>query len=604
MLIRLGLEGLITDRAFSPEETEYWAEALHDMQDVCISAQAEQGDTIALGEYKMHWQNGADYKVKTEAQEQAECRMPLAMGQNSFFVRCNEKCYILYVLKPQDPQKLFKEPFRPQFHFSQYQYSLNDPNGLCYDAVTGEYLMFYQSDRPFRWPYLVSGNQKSWGLAVSRDLVSWKDCGLTIKPDENGVIWSGSCVIDKENTSGFFDDSVPPESRIVALYTYYGGTKPTNGLCSVGVAYSCDHGRSFRKPFSEPVIPNTENCYGSGMRDPKVVWYEDSSYEKGGIWVMVVAGGRAQLFISQDLIHWQRDRELCNADGSPLDSECPEIFCLYADGDAQKPIWIYSGCGVFYILGQLFRDADGKMNFRAESPQVVPVNGVSELYPGSGIYPEMYATQGFYNDPKGRRVEISWMRDLVCAENKPWFNAESLALEVQLKNINGALRLTKYPVEELEGLRRELLTDISNVQLLPDGTDLLGAVRETSFDLEAVIRLDTAQKVVFTVRQGQEHRTVIMYDAEKHTLITDKTDSSPYISGVYETVMLPDSEGCIHLRILSDASVIDVFGNKGEVFHNGYTFAAPEDQAMSLQISGGTAKLVSLRLWRMGSIFE
>jgi len=68
--------------------------------------------------------------------------------------------------------------------------------------------------------------------------------------------------------------------------------------------------------------------------------------------------------------------------------------------------------------------------------------------------------------------------------------------------------------------------------------------------------------------------------------------------------MLPDSEGCIHLRILSDASVIDVFGNKGEVFHNGYTFAAPEDQAMSLQISGGTAKLVSLRLWRMGSIFE
>ena len=427
---------------------------------------------------------------------------------------------------------------------------------------------------------------------------------MTIKPDENGVIWSGSCVIDKENTSGFFDDSVPPESRIVALYTYYGGTKPTNGLCSVGVAYSCDHGRSFRKPFSEPVIPNTENCYGSGMRDPKVVWYEDSSYEKGGIWVMVVAGGRAQLFISQDLIHWQRDRELCNADGSPLDSECPEIFCLYADGDTQKPIWIYSGCGVFYILGQLFRDADGKMNFRAESPQVVPVNGVSELYPGSGIYPEMYATQGFYNDPKGRRVEISWMRDLVCAENKPWFNAESLALEVQLKNINGALRLTKYPVEELEGLRRELLTDISNVQLLPDGTDLLGAVRETSFDLEAVIRLDTAQKVVFTVRQGQEHRTVIMYDAEKHTLITDKTDSSPYISGVYETVMLPDSEGCIHLRILSDASVIDVFGNKGEVFHNGYTFAAPEDQAMSLQVSGGTAKLVSLRLWRMGSIFE
>lgn len=604
MLRKLELERLVTDRLFSPGETEYWAEAPHDMQQICISAQAEQGDTVTLGEYSMHWQNGAAYAPKVEAQEQAECRMPLAVGQNSFFVCCNEKYYILYVLRPQNPEQLFHEELRPQFHFSQYQYSLNDPNGLCYDAVTEEYLMFYQSDRPFRWPYQVSGNQKSWALAVSHDLVSWKDCGLVIKPDENGVIWSGSCVIDGENTSGFFDDSVPSESRIVALYTYYGATKPNNGLCSVGVAYSCDHGRSFRKPFSEPVIPNTGNCYCSGMRDPKVIWYEDSSYEKGGIWVMVVAGGRAQLFTSEDLIHWQRDRELCNTDGSPLDSECPEIFCLYADGDAQKPVWIYSGCGVFYILGQLFRDADGKMNFRAESPQIVPVNGVSELYPGSGIYPEMYATQGFYNDRNGRRVEISWMRDLVCAEDKPWFNAESLALEVQLKTVNGELRLTKYPVKELECLRGELLTDISDMPLLPHGANPLEPIRETMFDLEAVIRLDSAEEVIFTVRQGEKHRTVIAYDAKKHTLITDKTNSSSHISGVYETAMFPDSEGCIHLRILSDASVIDVFGNKGEVFHNGYTFAAQKDNAMSLKVSGGEAKLVSLKLWRMGSIFE
>ncbi|MBS6476125.1 MAG: glycoside hydrolase family 32 protein, partial [Clostridiales bacterium] len=525
MLIGLELEHLVTDRSFSPDEAEYWAEAPYDMQEICVLAQAEQGDTVALGEYRMHWQNGAVYEVKTEAQEQAECRMLLTVGQNSFFVRCNEKDYILHVLRPQDPQKLFKEPLRPQFHFSQYQYSLNDPNGLCYDAVTEEYLMFYQSDRPFRWPYQVSGNQKSWALAVSRDLVSWKDCGLVIKPDENGVIWSGSCVIDKENTSGFFDDSVPPESRIVALYTYYGATKPSNGLCSVGVAYSCDHGRSFTKPFSEPVIPNTGNCYCSGMRDPKVIWYTDSSYENGGIWVMAVAGGRAQLFTSQDLIHWQRDRELCNADGSPLDSECPDIFCLYVDEDLHKPVWVYSGCGVFYILGRLFRDTDGKMNFYAESQQIVPVNGVSELYPGTGLYPEMYATQGFYNDRNGRRVEISWMRDLTCAENKPWFNAESLALEVQLKTVNGELRLVKYPVEELECLRGELLADISDMLLLPDGTNPLGTIRETMFDLEAVIRLDSAEEVIFTVRQGEKHRTVIAYDAKEHTLKTDKTDS-------------------------------------------------------------------------------
>ena len=123
-------------------------------------------------------------------------------------------------------QEAFSQSIRPLLHISPELFSLNDPNGLVFDEETGEYHLFFQCDYPGPG-YKVQGDTKAWGHAISKDLISWQELPVAIPKDDNGVIWSGSAVIDKNNTSGLFDESVPPASRIVLLYTYYGGK---NGL--------------------------------------------------------------------------------------------------------------------------------------------------------------------------------------------------------------------------------------------------------------------------------------------------------------------------------------------------------------------------------------
>ena len=247
-LISLTVEGIELDAQFSPEIKEYWAAVPFDIDSAAILAEAEGDCYIKCN--GVSFAKGTSYKCA------------LNVGRNDIEISVTNSYGLssetkLVILRGQNENLLYKEEMRPQFHFTQYQYSINDPNGLVYNAASGEYHMYFQSDEPFHTQYAVEGNNKSWGHAVSRDLVNWERFERVIEPDENGTIWSGSCVVDKNNTTGFFDDSIPPEARIVALFTYYGGTKPSNGLCSIGIAYSEDGGYTFIKPYSEPIIPNT-----------------------------------------------------------------------------------------------------------------------------------------------------------------------------------------------------------------------------------------------------------------------------------------------------------------------------------------------------------
>ena len=162
--------------------------------------------------------------------------------------------------------------------------------------------------------------------------------------------------MDKDNTSGLFDGNTPPEARIVALYTYYGGTKPTNGLCSIGLAYSPDGGYTFIKPFSEPIIPNTNNMYQAGFRDPKVFWLEGENGTPG-TWVMVAAGGLRGCSLLQATLYTGAGTGNYAVCAQPplLDSECPDLYPLPLDGDEANMKWVYSGGGVWYIIGALVR---------------------------------------------------------------------------------------------------------------------------------------------------------------------------------------------------------------------------------------------------------
>lgn len=586
-LISLTVEGIELDAQFSPEIKEYWAAVPFDIDSAAILAEAEGDCYIKCN--GVSFAKGTSYKCALNVGRN-DIEISVA---NSYGLSSETK---LVILRGQNENLLYKEEMRPQFHFTQYQYSINDPNGLVYNAASGEYHMYFQSDEPFHTQYAVEGNNKSWGHAVSRDLVNWERFERVIEPDENGTIWSGSCVVDKNNTTGFFDDSIPPEARIVALFTYYGGTKPSNGLCSIGIAYSEDGGYTFIKPYSEPIILNTNNMYQAGMRDPKVLWLEEDNGE--GMWVMVVAGGRTQLFTSSDLIHWSRDRELCFMDGSPMDSECPDFYPLALNGNEDNVKWVYSGGGVWYIIGELVRREDGKLDFIAETEKMQYVNGISELFPGSGEYPEMYAAQTFYNDKLGRRIEVSWVRDLANIPGKVWYSALSLPQEIKLITYNGELRIIKAPVKELEKLRTQTLLQTQNLLIGDNTENPLSQINEELFEVEAVFEIGSAQKFGFEFRMGEEESTKVYYDARREMFITSKNNSSKYIAGSYYG-RVTSKDGLISMRIIVDSSMIDVYGMSGLIFHNGFTFASPDSRGMRLFAEGGEAVVKELAVYRL-----
>ena len=82
--------------------------------------------------------------------------------------------------------------FRPTAHFIAPHSWQNDPCGSVYIPETQEYIFCYQWN-----PGTTEGGNCAWGMAKSKDLVTWKDCSPAIKNgtsyDRLGV-FSGSIV--------------------------------------------------------------------------------------------------------------------------------------------------------------------------------------------------------------------------------------------------------------------------------------------------------------------------------------------------------------------------------------------------------------------------
>ena len=157
-------------------------------------------------------------------------------------------------------QTAYKETYRPQFHFTPKTNWTNDPNGLIH--YKGEYHLFFQHN-----PSGIDWGNMTWGHAVSRDLVHWKQLPHAIYPDELGTIFSGSGVVDWKNTGGF---QTGDEAVLVNFYTSAGNHAPEPVPFTQSIAYSNDRGRSWIKYEGNPVI---EHIVASN-RDPKVIWHE------------------------------------------------------------------------------------------------------------------------------------------------------------------------------------------------------------------------------------------------------------------------------------------------------------------------------------------
>lgn len=262
------------------------------------------------------------------------------------------------------PTPTYQEPYRPQFHYTPGQNWMNDPNGLVY--YQGEYHMFYQ--------YNPLGNvwgNMSWGHAISRDLVHWTELPVAIPFDDQATIFSGSVVIDEQNTSGFGTTDNPP---MVAIYS---SAALPNFAQSQALAYSLDRGRTWTKYAGNPVLDNPDPDF----RDPKVFWYEPSRR-----WIMPVALSlqrKIQFYSSPDLKNWTLEGDFGPAGAIAGVYEVPNLIPMTVGGSTGRPTkWLLivninpgargGGSAAQYFIG----DFDGH-RFQADPEQpYTPPTGV------------------------------------------------------------------------------------------------------------------------------------------------------------------------------------------------------------------------------------
>jgi sucrose-6-phosphate hydrolase SacC (GH32 family) len=478
---------------------------------------------------------------------------------------------------PSGAAALYREALRPQFHFTAAKNWLNDPNGLVF--YKGEYHLFFQHN-----PKGIEWGDMTWGHAVSTDMLHWKQLENALEPDNLGAMWSGSAVVDSNNTTGF---QTGDEKPIVCIYTSAGGKSPQSKgkPFTQSIAYSLDRGRTWTKFEKNPVLAHV----AGENRDPKVVWHAPT---KRWIMALYLDGDKYGLFTSPNLKQWEK---LCDIPPFKA-SECPDFFELPISADtvngrgikspspstgkgrgegAAQPQTSHSklifwGGNGNYLIGSF----DGKQ-FKKES-------GPHRFEYGSNFY----AAQTYSDIPAtdGRRIQIAWMSG-GRYPNMPFNQQMTVPAELTLRETHDGLRLFRSPVRELESLR----TNHHSMDAGPaEGGNPLAEVAGDLFDIVAEIKPGTAKRVTMTIRG-----TPLVFDAERKELkLLDKT------------APLEPIDGKIRLRVLVDRASIEVFGNDGLITMS--SCFVPPDNAKSppLSLKGDGAEVGSLDVWNLKSCWN
>lgn len=406
--------------------------------------------------------------------------------------------------QPAEQETMYKEKNRPQFHFTTRRGWINDPNGLVY--YNGEYHLFYQHN-----PYENEWENMHWGHAVSRDLIHWTELPDALYPDHLGTMFSGSAVIDYDNTSGFGKKNNP---AMVAAYTAASAEKQVQ--C---IAYSLDNGRTFTKYEKNPVIDSKAKWNSQDTRDPKVFWYAPGKH-----WVLVLneRDGHS-IYNSDNLKDWTYQSHVTGF------WECPELFELPVDGDKNNTKWVMYGATGTYMIGSF----DGKV-FTPESGKHCYTTGC------------IYAGQTINNIPAsdGRRIQIGWGR--VTHPDMPFRGMMMLPTELTLRTTKDGVRLYSNPVKETEAL----FTPLKSWKSL--SSDEANRLMKEYYDADC-LRIKTTIKLSHATDAGFNlfGQRMIGYDMNSNTL-----------NGVFYSPQDPTSME-LTADIYIDRTTIEVFIDGG-----------------------------------------
>jgi fructan beta-fructosidase len=431
-------------------------------------------------------------------------------------------------------EPLYQEKHRPQFHFTSRRGWLNDPNGLVH--FDGEYHLFYQHN-PYGWNW---GNMH-WGHAVSKDLVHWKELDIALYPKQFGDwAFSGSAVVDTNNTSGFKQGEDPP---FVAAFTSTG-----RGEC---IVYSNDRGRTWKEYQGNPVVKHAG-------RDPRLVWYEPSKH-----WVMAVYDefqGKQWIAFhtSRDLKKWEFQSRI---EGF---FECPDLVQVGVSGRKGRGPWVLYAADGKYMIG----DFDGKT--------FTPKTGKLQVW-----YGNFYAAQTFSDHPSGWTVQIGWANGITFP-GMPFNQQMTIPCDLFLRETEDGLRLAAHPT----GLGHLTIKkhEWKNERVIP-GENLFKDIKGELFDIEAEIELHKAEAVGFILRG-----TTVNYDRKKMELSC----------GQHRAPLKPE-RGRIRFRILVDRGSIEIFANDGLVAMSMGVIPPDDDKSLAVFSRGGDAKVNLLQVFELKS---
>ena len=441
-----------------------------------------------------------------------------------------------------------REQYRPVYHHTPAYGWMNDPNGMFYKD--GVWNLYFQHN-----PYGSQWENMTWGHSTSTDLVHWKFQGDPVQPDALGTVFSGSAVVDKENTSGF------GKGAVIALYTSAGESQTQS------MVYSTDNGKTFTKYEGNPVI--TSNV--PDFRDPHMFWNEDIKK-----WNMILAAGQhMEIYSSDNLKDWKLESSFGETYGNHGGVwECPDLMKMKVRG-TNKEKWMlicninpggpFGGSATQYFIG----DFDGH-KFTCESkPEVTKWMDYGK---------DHYATVTFDNAPDGRRVAIAWMSNWQYANQVPtlqYRSGNSIPRDLGLFEYKGETYCSVVPSPEMTAARSKKAT------------------KSLSESCEMVVNLKGNATITLSNDKGE--MVVMLYDAKAETFSMDRTKSGKmdFSNDFAATTKAPTYGKISQLRIFIDKSSIEVFDAEGKMAMTNLVF--PTKPYNKVTVKGGKYQVYNIK---------
>ena len=494
--------------------------------------------------------------------------------------------------------------YRPVYHHTPLYGWMNDPNGLVYKD--GEYHLYFQYN-----PYGSRWGNMHWGHSVSKDLVHWEHLDPAIARDTLGQIFSGSVVVDANNSAGYGKD---------ALIAFYTSASDEHGQIQC-MAYSTDNGRTYTKYEKNPILTPFDGL--RDFRDPKVFWYEPAQK-----WYMIVSADKNMRFYSSaDLKQWEYLSQFGEGYGvQPNQFECPDFVQLPVDGNKDNMKWVmivninpgclFGGSATEYFVGTF----DGK-EFKCDNDKSV----TKWLDFGK----DHYATVCFSNTGD-RVIAVPWMSNWQYANITPIRQnrgANALPRELSLYSKGGEVYMAANVVKEVEALRKET-RKVDNFSLKGEQTisDVVAA-EECAFEVEVDVTPGKSQTVGFDLVNDKGEKTKIYLDMKSGRIVMDrsesglvafgeksephfkenhdrrKTESVNYVNdfalGTWAPLSLCEGK-TYHLNVFVDKCSVEIFVDGGRIAMTNLVFPTVPYNALRFYAEGGEATIENLNIHKLG----